>query len=53
MIVADNISVSPAMRGTNQPLYLQTYMYSGETGDIHVDGGTSLIADVEFTEGVV
>ncbi|MEU3046228.1 hypothetical protein ABZ705_06770 [Streptomyces sp. NPDC006984] len=53
VIVADNIGVSSAMRGTTQPLYLQTYMYRGETGDIHVDGGTSLIADVEFTEGVV
>ncbi|TQE33071.1 hypothetical protein [Streptomyces ipomoeae] len=52
-IVADNITISASMRGTTQPLYLQTYMYKSETGDLSVDAGTSLIADVEFTEGVV
>ncbi|MFJ1837835.1 hypothetical protein ACIOJ9_28695 [Streptomyces sp. NPDC088175] len=51
--LADNIAVPAAMRGTTQSLYLQTYMYKSETGDLSVDGGTSLIADVEFTEGVV
>ncbi len=52
-IMADNIGVPASIRGTTQPLYLKTYMYKGETGDLSVDGGTSLIADIEFNEGVV
>ncbi|WP_236244218.1 hypothetical protein [Streptomyces sp. CC210A] len=52
-IMADNIGVPTSIRGTTQPLYLKTYMYKSETGDLSVDGGTSLIADIEFNEGVV
>lgn len=50
VVVADNLSVSSALRGTTQNLYLQTYMSKIETGDLSVDGSTSIIADVEFVE---
>ncbi|MEU9775296.1 hypothetical protein [Streptomyces sp. NPDC047968] len=53
VVLADSIGIPASMRGTTQTLFLQTYMYSNETGDLSVDGGTSLILDIEFTEGVV
>lgn len=53
IILADNIGVTSAMRGTNPTLYVQTYMSKSETGNLGVDGGTSLICDVEFNEGVI
>ncbi|GAA1111277.1 hypothetical protein [Streptomyces javensis] len=53
VVLADSLSIPASMRGTTQTLYLQTYMYKIETGDLSVDGGTSLIADIEFSEGAV
>ncbi|WP_435970238.1 hypothetical protein [Streptomyces sp. Qhu_M48] len=53
VILADSLGVSAAMRGTNQVLYVQTYMSKAETGNLTVDGATSLICDVEFNEGVI
>lgn len=53
VVLADSLSIPAAMRGTTQSLYLQTYMSKSETGNLSVDTGTSLIADVEFEEGVV
>ena len=53
VVIADNITISAAQRGTTQTLSLQTYMSKIETGDLSVDGSTSIIADVEFTEGVL
>ncbi|MDX3130635.1 hypothetical protein PV367_12710 [Streptomyces europaeiscabiei] len=53
VVVADNITISAAQRGTTQKLALQTYMSKAETGDLSVDGSTSIIADVEFSEGVL
>ncbi|MFK0106450.1 hypothetical protein [Streptomyces sp. NPDC091217] len=53
VVLADSLTVPADMRGTTRTLSLQTYMYKSETGDLGVDGGTSLIADVEFEEGVV
>ncbi|QOV40148.1 hypothetical protein IM697_18140 [Streptomyces ferrugineus] len=50
VVVADNMSVPSSKRGTTQTLRLQTYMYKAETGDVSVDAGTSIIADVEFVE---
>ncbi|WP_282795787.1 hypothetical protein [Streptomyces sp. CC224B] len=52
VVLADSLSVPAAMRGTTQTLYLQAYMSKMETGDLSVDGATSLIADIEFTESV-
>ncbi|MFI1563851.1 hypothetical protein ACH4ZX_12460 [Streptomyces sp. NPDC020490] len=52
VVLADTLSIPAALRGTTQNLYLQTYMSKSETGDLSVDGATSLVADVEFTEGV-
>ena len=52
VVLADSLGVPAAMRGTTQALYLQTWMSKSETGNVGVDGSTSLIADVEFTEGV-
>lgn len=52
VVLADSLSVPAAMRGTTQTLYLQTWMSKAETGNLGVDSATSLIADVEFTEGV-
>ncbi|MEV6379016.1 hypothetical protein AB0M31_06290 [Streptomyces sp. NPDC051773] len=53
VVVADNIRISAAQRGTTQVLSLQTYMSKSETGDLSVDSSTSLIADVEFTEEIL
>ncbi|MEU6475339.1 hypothetical protein ABZ858_00340 [Streptomyces sp. NPDC047017] len=53
IVLADNMAVSSSMRGTNQALYVQTYMSKSESGNLGVDGGTSLVCDVEFTEGVI
>ncbi|MFH8466054.1 hypothetical protein [Streptomyces sp. NPDC017991] len=50
IVIADNMSISSALRGTTQRLYLQTYMSKSETGDLSVDGSTSIVADVEFVE---
>ncbi|MEU9354988.1 hypothetical protein AB0D65_29335 [Streptomyces griseoloalbus] len=50
IVLADNMYVDTAMRGTTQQLYLQTYMYKSESGDVSVDSGTSIVADVEFVE---
>lgn len=53
-MIADTFTVPAAYRGTTQPLFLQTYRQSAtQTGRLSVNGGTSIIADVEFTEGVV
>ncbi|MFE7395187.1 hypothetical protein [Streptomyces sp. NPDC057557] len=53
VVVADTINISAAQRGTTQTLKLSTYMYKVETGDLSVDGGTSIVADIEFVEGLV
>lgn len=53
VVLGDNLGVPAAMRGTTQRLTLQTYMYKAPTGDLRVDSGTSIFADVEFTEGTV
>jgi hypothetical protein len=53
VVLADSLSIPASMRGTTQALYLQTWMSKSVTGNLAVDGATSLIADVEFTEGVV
>ncbi|MCK7627239.1 hypothetical protein MUU72_29790 [Streptomyces sp. RS10V-4] len=53
IVLADNISVTSSMRGTNQVLYVQTFMSKSETGNLGVDGSTSLVCDVEFNEGVI
>ncbi|GAO08684.1 hypothetical protein TPA0598_04_03200 [Streptomyces lydicamycinicus] len=52
VVIADNISISASQRGTTQKLYLQTFMYKQETGNLSVDTGTSIILDVEFSEGL-
>ncbi|CAM5468602.1 hypothetical protein [Streptomyces aurantiogriseus] len=52
VVLADTISVSAALRGTTQDLYVRTQPSKSESGDLGVDAATSLIADVEFTEGV-
>lgn len=53
VVIADTLLVPAAMRGTTVPIYLDTYMYKSETGDLVVDGATTFVLDVEFTEGVV
>ncbi|MGW4139993.1 hypothetical protein ACWELV_24800 [Streptomyces mirabilis] len=53
VVIADSLTIPAAMRGTTQVLYLQTYMSKAETGNLGVDGGTSLITDAEFEEGVI
>ncbi|CAM5235428.1 hypothetical protein [Streptomyces griseomycini] len=50
IVLADNHAVPSSMRGTTQTLSVQTYMYRSETGDLSVDAGTSIVADVEFVE---
>lgn len=52
VVLADTISLSAALRGTTQDLYIRTQPSKIEWGNLGVDQATSLIADVEFTEGV-
>ncbi|MFF3493742.1 hypothetical protein ACFYWS_20585 [Streptomyces sp. NPDC002795] len=52
VVIADNISISAGQRGTTQKLSMQTYMYKAASGNLSVNTGTSIIADVEFTEGL-
>ncbi|WP_405889473.1 hypothetical protein OG427_02815 [Streptomyces sp. NBC_00133] len=53
VVIADSLAVPAALRGTTVPIHLDTYMYKSETGDLVVDGATTFILDVEFTEGVI
>ncbi|GGW95312.1 hypothetical protein [Streptomyces noursei] len=50
IVVADSLYVPANMRGTVQPLFIQTYMHKPERGAVTVDAATSIIADVEFVE---
>ncbi|MEU1355283.1 hypothetical protein ABZ410_15485 [Streptomyces cinnamoneus] len=50
VVIADSFGIPASMRGTVQPLFLQTYMHRSETGDVSVDGSTSIICDIDFTE---
>ncbi|MGA4847058.1 hypothetical protein ACOBQB_12635 [Streptomyces sp. G5(2025)] len=52
-VVADTLTLPASYRGTTQVLYMQAKMAKDWKGDLSVDGGTSIIADVEFTEGPV
>ncbi|WP_274558040.1 hypothetical protein [Streptomyces spiramyceticus] len=53
VVMADTLLLPTGLRGTVLPVYLDTYMYKSETGDLGVDGATTFVLDVEFTEGVV
>lgn len=50
VVVADNLPVTTALRGTTKTLILETLMHRIETGDLGVDSGSTIIADVEFVE---
>ncbi|WP_327297780.1 MULTISPECIES: hypothetical protein [unclassified Streptomyces] len=52
VMIADTVTISAGQRGTTQSLKLSTYMYKSETGDLSVDVGTSIVADLEFVEGL-
>lgn len=47
---ADTLTIPAGYRGTTQLLRAQAAGYSGNTGRINVDGSTTLIADIQFTE---
>ncbi|GAA3371183.1 hypothetical protein GCM10020367_20820 [Streptomyces sannanensis] len=53
VVFADSLAIPASLRGTTVPVYTETYMYKSETGDLAVDGATTFICDVEFTEGVI
>jgi hypothetical protein len=53
VVLADTITLSAALRGTVQDLHVRTQPTKPEWGNLGVDGATSLIADVEFTEGAI
>jgi hypothetical protein len=52
-IVAETLTLPAAYRGTRQPLFLRAMLAKNSTGDLSVDVASTLIADVEFTEGPV
>ncbi|CAM5310993.1 hypothetical protein [Streptomyces abikoensis] len=52
-VIADSMLVLPEVRGTTQPLFLQTQLNPRHTGWLQVDEGTSIVCDVEWTEGPV
>lgn len=51
-VIADVLPVPPEMRGTTQPLKLQTVVYP-DPGVIDTNAGTSAILDIEFVEGLL
>ena len=53
VVLADTITLAAALRGTTQELFVRTQPSKSEWGNLGVDSATSLIADIEFTEGVV
>ncbi|MFJ4684705.1 hypothetical protein [Streptomyces sp. NPDC088789] len=53
VVLADTITLAAALRGTTQDLHVRTQPSKSEWGNLGVDSATSLIADVEFTEGIV
>ncbi|MFF0741513.1 hypothetical protein ACFYVL_14050 [Streptomyces sp. NPDC004111] len=53
LVVADTLTIPAAYRGTRQPLFLRALMAKSPKGDLSVDVGSTLVADVEFTEGPV
>lgn len=53
VVLASSLAIPAAMRGTTQTLKLQTFMARSETGNLSVDTGTSLISQIEFTEGPI
>ncbi|MGW2611423.1 hypothetical protein ACWC4A_44890 [Streptomyces mirabilis] len=53
VVLADTIALSAALRDTTQDLFVRTQPSKAEWGNLGVDGATSLIADVEFTEGLL
>ncbi|WP_411121713.1 hypothetical protein [Streptomyces sp. x-19] len=52
-VIADTLTLPANYRGTSQSLFLRARMSKSEKGDLSVDEGTSIVADVEFTEGPV
>ncbi|MEW1657845.1 hypothetical protein [Streptomyces sp. NPDC093707] len=50
VVIADNMYLPAAVRGTTQSLYLQTLISKAEAGDVGVDAATSIVCDVEFVE---
>ncbi|MFI1201603.1 hypothetical protein ACH4VR_19490 [Streptomyces sp. NPDC020883] len=50
VVIADNLYLPAAVRGTTQNLHLQTLISRAEAGDVGVDGATSIVTDVEFVE---
>lgn len=53
VVLADTITLSAALRGTTQDLHIRTQPSKAEWGNLGVDAATSLIADVEFSEGLL
>lgn len=52
-VVADTLTIPSTYRGTTQLLRVQAAaVESGNLGRISIDGGTTLVADVEFSEDV-
>ncbi|MCX5206740.1 hypothetical protein OG897_35715 [Streptomyces sp. NBC_00237] len=52
-VLAETLTLPAAYRGTRQPLFLRAMLAKGSTGDLSVDVASTLITDVEFTEGPV
>ena len=57
MMMAETISLTTttgaAMRGTTQPFYSRMRTRSTNAGKIGVDGATTFVIDIEFTEGPI
>ncbi|MGY0065113.1 hypothetical protein ACWY4P_53995 (plasmid) [Streptomyces sp. LZ34] len=57
MIMAETIDLTTttgaAMRGTTQPFYSRMRTRSTNAGTIGVDGATTFVIDIEFTEGPI
>lgn len=50
-LVADTFTLPDAYRGTSQLLRVRAAGLTTQAGRIYVDGGTTLVADVQFEEG--
>ncbi|WP_367132857.1 MULTISPECIES: hypothetical protein [Streptomyces] len=52
-VIADTITIPAEYRGTTQPLFVQTQLTPKFKGHLQVDEGTSIVLDLELTEGPV
>lgn len=50
VVLGDTLTIDDDYRGTTQTLRFQAAGYAGNSGNVGVDGSTTLVADIQFVE---